>query len=209
MPTFNFESFFGLFNQFTAGGDVPILGIVDGVLTAVDVAAPGTADALKASAVQDTLSSLLDDYPEIARILHTGDPLEGPRLQQFNALLAEANSVSSVQEHLIKQVNALRSAVELRGVTYAGGVFATDASARADYALLAFEATEDVGFTVRLRASTGLIDLSAGEVRDLVRAIAQHIAEARTREADLTDAIHAASTVPSLNAIDITVGWPG
>src|SRR5215207_7101962 len=214
MPSFNFESFFGFFDQIEIGdeaieGSVPVLGIVDGLLTAVDVAASGTSEALQASAAQDTLGSLLDGHPDIARVLHTGDPLEGPNLAQFNAFLVEANSVSSVQAYLIKRVEALRSASELRGATYAGGVFSKDPTARADYALLALESAQDAGFVVRLKASTGFIDLSVGEIRDLARAVAQHIAAARSREADLVDAIYAVSTVPDLNAIDITTGWPG
>ena len=206
MPAFNFD----FLNDFFGGDSdfIPLIGLIGGTVGKIGEAAPDTPEGLQALATNETFATLLLRDPELTRIMHSGDPLEGPNKDRFNRMLTAAGSVANVQAYLAKQVAMIRSTAEDKGVTYLGGVFPTDIDSRADYALASFEASQNSSYTTRWKASTGFLTLNAAQTISLARAVAQYLTSVRTREAVLNDAIYAESTVAGLNAIDIEAGWP-
>lgn len=99
--------------------------------------------------------------------------------------------------------------VETGGITVAGRRITTDDRSKTLIHGARTAADKDAAFSTRFKIGGQSVLLTAPEIIAISDAVLAHVAACFDREGDLIDAIHAAADRAALDAIDITVGWPG
>jgi Domain of unknown function (DUF4376) len=98
---------------------------------------------------------------------------------------------------------------EVAGMSFMGVPLATDAISQTKYIGAVIAAQIDPQVTIRWKAASGaFLTLDAATIIGVAQAVRAHVQSCFNRESDLVDLINSQTTVPAIEAVDITQGWP-
>lgn len=126
------------------------------------------------------------------------DPLPPPPPTNLAALKVERKAALAER----------RWQAETGGAVVAGIPVATDVRSQSVITGASVAAMLDENYSVQWKTSAGFVTLNREMVIGLAQGVRQHVQACFDREAELVEAIEAATTTTALAEIDINTGWP-
>lgn len=107
------------------------------------------------------------------------------------------------------ELAALRYQHETAGITLNGMTIETDRQSQSLITGAWSFSQLNPAALIDWKGVTGWVQIDAAAISAIAGAVATHVQACFSNERVLSEAIAAATTVEALNAIDLTVGWPG
>lgn len=145
----------------------------------------------------------------------TVEGMEKPDQAEFDALAwPPVPTLNEAKAARLAELANIRWQREVGGITfvYEGNPvpIPTDRESRAEAFIAAQLASAAPGYTRKIKVANGLfIEADAATIIGVAGLIDQHVQACFNNEADITALILAAASVEAVQAIDLTVGWPG
>ena len=98
---------------------------------------------------------------------------------------------------------------EFAGVWYNNNRYATDRDSQIKYLGILMSATMDPTYTINFKTlDSSYVNLAAQDILNLTTAVKSYITECYNNDDDLTKQIKTANDLTTIDAIDVTKGWP-
>jgi len=156
-----------------------------------------------------TIEPVAAPTPNPGERVTAGDPEEYAPGQWRETWAVTAIPLAELRQTRLNELAALRYQHETAGITLNGMTIETDRQSQALITGAWSFSQLNPAALIDWKGVTGWVQIDAAAISAIAGAVATHVQACFSNERVLSEAIAAATTVEALNAIDLTVGWPG